>query len=35
RFAETFVYPIRDLKSVDNVRDFMENFKNWKRDNVI
>ncbi|MCD3380289.1 class I SAM-dependent methyltransferase [Streptococcus equi subsp. zooepidemicus] len=35
RFAETFVYPISDLKSVDNVRDFMENFKNWKRDNVI
>lgn len=35
RFAETFVYLIRDLKSVDNVRDFMENFKNWKRDNVI
>ncbi|HEK9073987.1 class I SAM-dependent methyltransferase [Streptococcus equi subsp. zooepidemicus] len=35
RFSETFVYPIRDLKSVDNVRDFMENFKNWKRDNVI
>ncbi|EHI68938.1 class I SAM-dependent methyltransferase [Streptococcus ictaluri] len=33
--TETFVYPIRDLKNRDNIRDFMQKLKKWKLDNAI
>ncbi|MGT2888568.1 class I SAM-dependent methyltransferase [Streptococcus didelphis] len=33
--SETFVYPIKDLQSPDNIRHFMEEFKKWKQDNVF
>ncbi|WP_159583759.1 class I SAM-dependent methyltransferase [Streptococcus halichoeri] len=32
--GQTFVYPINDLSSPENIRDFMTKFKKWQADSV-
>ena len=32
---ETFVYPLSDLQNPEVLKDFTENFQNWKSDNSI